>query len=122
MLEAGTRFNLPKEHPERGIYIAKGSIEFNGQTYHAGQMMVFAKSADPILIAKDAATVMLLGGEPLGERFIWWNFVSSRRERIDQAKNDWKEGRIVLPPTDNHEFIPLPEDRSKPSPPPEALS
>lgn len=124
VLESGTRFGLPKEHTERGIYIAKGSIEVSGQTYHAGQMMVFTKGVDPILIAKEHSTLMLLGGEPLGERFIWWNFVSSRRERIEQAKNDWKEGRIILPPTDNHEFIPLPEDKSKPAgmPPPEALS
>lgn len=56
---------------------------------------------------------MLTGGEPLGERFIWWNFVSSRKERIEQAKSDWKEGRILLPPSDNMEFIPLPEERSK---------
>jgi hypothetical protein len=67
---------------------------------------------------------MLLGGEPLGQRFIWWNFVSSRAERIEQAKNDWREGRIILPPADNQVFMPLPEDNSKPSagPPPPALS
>jgi redox-sensitive bicupin YhaK (pirin superfamily) len=124
VLEAGARFGLPKEHPERGIYIAKGSIEAGSQTYHAGQMMVFTRGVDPVLIAREPSTLMLLGGEPLGERFIWWNFVSSRRERIEQAKNDWKEGRIILPPNDNHEFIPLPEDKSKAAgmPPPEALS
>ena len=69
---------------------------------------------------------MILGGEPLGERFIWWNFVSSSKERIEQAKNDWKTGKIILPPNDNKEFIPLPESRSKPAssdvPPPEPLS
>lgn len=124
LLKEGTMFGLPKEHSERGIYIAKGTIELNGQTYYAGQMMVFTKGVDPVLIAKEPSTLMLLGGEPLGDRFIWWNFVSSRRDRIEQAKNDWKEGRILLPPTDNQEFIPLPEDRSKPAdmPPPEALS
>ena len=124
ILEKGTRFGLPKEHPERGIYITKGSMELNGQTFNAGQMLVFTKGVDPVMIAKEATTLLLLGGEPLGERFIWWNFVSSRKERIEQAKADWKEGRILLPPTDNREFIPLPEDRSKPSgmPPPEVLS
>lgn len=124
VLEEGTRFGLPKEHSERGIYIAKGSIEVSGQTYSAGQMLVFTRGVDPVLIAKEHSTLMLLGGEPLGERFIWWNFVSSRRERIEQAKHDWKEGRIILPPNDNHEFIPLPENKSKPAgtPPPEALS
>lgn len=124
-LDAATRFNLPKEHSERGIYIAKGSVELSGRTYTAGQMLVFAKEEDPTLLAKQASTLMLLGGEPLGERFIWWNFVSSRRERIEQAKSDWKAGRIQLPPTDNSEYIPLPEDRSKPAssaPPPEPLS
>lgn len=124
-LDAGTRFNLAKEHPERGIYIAKGSVELSGRTYTAGQMLVFAKEEDPTLLAKQPSTLMLLGGEPLGERFIWWNFVSSRRERIEQAKSDWKAGRIQLPPTDNSEYIPLPEDRSKPAssaPPPEPLS
>jgi hypothetical protein len=67
---------------------------------------------------------MMLGGEHLGDRYIWWNFVSSRKERIEQAKEDWKQGRILLPPADNEEFIPLPEDNSKPAggPPPGALS
>lgn len=124
-LETGTRLGLPKEHSERGVYIAKGSLEVSGRTYTAGQMLVFAKEEEPMMLAKEAVTLMLLGGEPLGERFIWWNFVSSRRERIEQAKADWKAGRIELPPNDNQEFIPLPEDRSKPSaspPPPEPLS
>lgn len=124
-LEAGTRFNLPEEHAERGVYIAKGSIEISGITYTAGQMIVFSKTEQPVMLAKEASTLMLLGGEPLGERFIWWNFVSSRRERIEQAKSDWKEGRILLPPTDIEEFVPLPESRSRPAsspPPPELLS
>ncbi|HUC79867.1 MAG TPA: pirin family protein [Flavisolibacter sp.] len=126
MLQEGTRFGLPKEHSERGIYVAKGSIEISGTVYREGQMIVFTKGVDPVIVAKEAATLMLLGGEPLGERFIWWNFVSSRRERIEQAKEDWKQGRILLPPTDNEAFIPLPNDRSKPAgsspPPPEPLS
>jgi redox-sensitive bicupin YhaK (pirin superfamily) len=124
VLDAGARFGLPQEHAERGIYIAKGSVEISGQSYDAGRMLVFTKGADPVIIAKEATTIMLLGGEPLGPRFIWWNFVSSRKERIEQAKADWKEGRILLPPADNLEFIPLPDDHSKPAvgPPPEALS
>ncbi|MEJ8802788.1 pirin family protein [Pontibacter sp. H249] len=123
-LEKGTRFTLPTGHPERGIYVAKGSIEVAGRTYTAGQMLVFKREAEPAILAKDHATLMLLGGEPLGERFIWWNFVSSRKERIEQAKADWKEGRILLPPLDNQEFVPLPEDKSKPAgdPSPQALS
>ena len=123
-LDEMSKFGLPKEHSERGIYIAKGSIEINGTVYSEGQLLVFTKGVDPMIIAKQKTTLMLLGGEPLGDRFIWWNFVSSRKERIEQAKEDWKQGRIILPPNDNHEFVPLPEDKSKPAggPPPEILS
>ncbi|HTD92643.1 MAG TPA: pirin family protein [Chitinophagaceae bacterium] len=125
MLQQGASFGLPKEHSERGFYIVKGSVEVSGNTYREGQMLVFNKTNDPLILAKENTTLMLLGGEPLGERFIWWNFVSSRKERIEQAKEDWKQGRIILPPTDNKEFIPLPEDKSKPAgsgPRPEPLS
>jgi redox-sensitive bicupin YhaK (pirin superfamily) len=125
VLQQGATFGLPKEHSERGFYIVKGSVEVTGTTYDAGKMLVFNTGVDPLIRAKENTTLMLLGGEPLGERFIWWNFVSSRRERIEQAKEDWKQGRIILPPNDNKEFIPLPDDKSKPagSPPkPEPLS
>ena len=87
-------------------------------------MLVFDTGVDPVILAKEASTLMLLG-EPLAERFIWWNFVSSRKERIEQAKEDWKQGRIILPPNDDHDFIPLPEDKRKPNgdaPRPEPLS
>lgn len=125
VLEKGATFTLPTGHEERGIYIAKGSIELSHTAYTEGQMIVFKKGAEPLLRAREITTLMLLGGDPLGNRFIWWNFVSSRRERIDQAKEDWKLGRIILPPNDNQEFIPLPEDKSKPAgsaPPPEPMS
>ncbi len=124
-LEAGATFGLPKEHSERGIYLVKGSVEISGNLYYAGQMIVFKTNAEPLIIAKENTTLMMLGGEPLGERFIWWNFVSSREERIEQAKEDWKQGRIILPPNDNKEFVPLPDDKSKPAggpPRPEPLS
>ena len=125
VLQSGQSFGLPKEHSERAIYVAKGNIEVAGQFYNEGQMLVFTKGVDPKILAKTNSTLLLLGGEPLGERFIWWNFVSSRRERIEQAKEDWKQGRIILPPNDNKEFVPLPPDKSKPagsSPAPEILS
>lgn len=114
-LQKDARLGLPKEHSERGVYVAKGSINVSGRVYTVGQMLVFTKGAEPVIRAEEASTLMLLGGEPLGERFIWWNFVSSRKDRIEQAKADWKAGRILLPPTDNNEFIPLPDDRSRPS-------
>jgi redox-sensitive bicupin YhaK (pirin superfamily) len=124
VLEKGAKFGLPKDHSERGFYIAKGSVEVSGKIFAAGQLLVFNKGVDPLIISMEASTLMMLGGEPLGERFIWWNFVSSRKERIEQAKEDWKEGRIILPPSDNHEFVPLPQDKSRPAsnPPPQALS
>ena len=125
VLQKGATFGLPKEHSERAFYIVKGSVEVAGITYGPGKMLVFTKGVDPMVIAKENTTLMLLGGEPLGQRFIWWNFVSSRKERIEQAKEDWKQGRIILPPNDNKEFIPLPNDNSKPAgsvPRPEPLS
>ncbi len=125
VLQPGAHFGLPAEHAERGFYLVHGSVEVGGHTYRAGQMLVFSPGVDPVIVAKEQTTLMLLGGEPLGERFIWWNFVSSRKERIEQAKEDWKQGRILLPPTDNQVFIPLPEDKSRPvgsGPRPEPLS
>ncbi|WP_420146538.1 pirin family protein [Spirosoma sp.] len=124
VLQAGTRFGLPTGYPERGAYVAKGMLEVGGNRYSAGQLLVFKPGIDPVITAIETTTIMLLGGEPLGERFIWWNFVSSRKERIEQAKADWQAGRIALPPNDNHEFVPLPNDNSRPAgtPPPQPLS
>lgn len=122
ILDEGARLGLPMEHSERGVYVAKGAVEVNGHLYNKGQLLVFTKGSDPVMISKGKATLMLLGGEPLGERFIWWNFVSSRKDRIEQAKEDWKQGRILLPPNDNETFIPLPEYARSGRPAPEALS
>ncbi|HTF20098.1 MAG TPA: pirin family protein [Chryseolinea sp.] len=123
VLEPGATVTVPAEHDERGIYIVKGEVEISGRVYTSGQMVVFTINAQPTISARQATTVMLLGGAHIGDRFIWWNFVSSRQERIEQAKADWKEGRIVLPPNDNHEFVPLPENHSRPAgPSPQALS
>ncbi len=121
----GARMPIPKGYAERGVYILHGEIETGNVWYKAGQMLVYGKTEDVILKAHSKSTLLLLGGEPLGERFIWWNFVSSRKERIEQAMEDWKQGRIILPPGDDKEFIPLPEDNSKPAgsnPAPEPLS
>lgn len=125
-LEANAKIGLPTEHSERAIYITKGSLEIAGRMYSIGQMIVFSKNEEATIQAKTNVEFMFLGGEPLGERFIWWNFVSSSKERIEQAKNDWKTGKIILPPHDNKEFIPLPESQLKTTngnvPPPEPLS
>jgi redox-sensitive bicupin YhaK (pirin superfamily) len=122
VLDKNRRLELPERHRERAIYVVKGVLEVGGRRYTVGQMLVFNKTAEPVIRAIENSILMLLGGEPLGERFIWWNFVSSSKERIEQAKSDWKEGRILLPPTDNLEFVPLPESKSSGDPPPQALS
>jgi len=110
-MDAGATVVLPEEHEERAAYVTQGSVRCDDQRVTAGQMAVFEPPpARAVLHADDAARVMLLGGAPLdGERHIWWNFVSSSRERIEQAKRDWKEGRFPKVPGDETEFIPLPE-------------
>jgi len=118
-LDAGAQAQLPDQYPERAAYIASGEVEVGGQVYAAGQMLVFAKGPPVLFTARVPSVVMLLGGEPVGERFIEWNFVSSSRERIEQAKSDWRAGRMKLPDLDNEEFIPLPDD---PVPPPNPMS
>lgn len=108
-LEAGARGALPEGYAERAAYVIDGVVESDGNSYSSGQLLVFAKGADALIQAQSPARVMLLGGEPVGERFIEWNFVSSSRERIEQAKADWRAGRMKLPDLDDQEFIPLPE-------------
>ncbi|HVE50063.1 MAG TPA: pirin family protein [Casimicrobiaceae bacterium] len=118
-LASGARVTLPDTYSERAAYVAKGSIEIDGATFSEGQMPVFEPRSDILVRAATPAIVMLLGGEPVGERFIEWNFVSSSRERIEQAKADWRAGRMKLPDNDNAEFIPLPND---PAVPPNPMS
>ena len=113
-LRPGARSQLPGNYTERAAYVARGEIEVEGRLYGPGQMIVFAPGSDAVLSATDQSLVMLLGGEPLGERFLEWNFVSSSKERIAQAKADWKAGRMKLPDLDNREFIPLPVDSVSP--------
>ncbi len=107
-LPAGESAELP-DYSERAAYVAAGTVEAEGQTFAAGNMVVFG-SGPAIVKALTPTTLMLLGGEPLGQRFIDWNFVSSSQERIQQAKADWRGGRMKLPDLDKQEFIPLPGD------------
>ena len=117
-LQPGAKAQLPADYPERAAYVARGEVEVDGRTYVAGQMLVFRPGQPVLFTGVTPATVMLIGGEPVGERHLWWNFVSSSKDRIEQAKADWKAGRIPLPQTDHDEFIPLPED---PPPAPQPL-
>ena len=115
-LQPGAKAQLPAEYPERAAFVAAGTVDVGGQPFATGQMIVF-KPGEPVLFtATTAATIMLLGGEPIGERFLEWNFVSSSLERIEQAKADWRAGRMKLPDLDNQEFIPLPGGPPPPAP------
>lgn len=109
-LEAGAKGQLPAEYPERAAYVARGAVEVEGQRLNTGQMAVFLPGQPLTFTALEPSTIMLLGGEPIGPRFIEWNFVSSSKERIEQAKADWRAGRMKLPDLDHDEFIPLPGD------------
>jgi hypothetical protein len=116
VLQAGAKAQLPPEYSERAAYVVEGSIEVDGQTFHAGQMIVFKPKEQAVIAARTAAVVMALGGESLGPRFVEWNFVSSSQDRIEQAKSDWRAGKMKLPDADRDEFIPLPEPPPAPNP------
>ena len=107
-LPPGGRVSLPPEYPERAVYVARGEVEIEGQRVEAGSMAVLVPGAAATITASSKAVVMALGGEPVGPRYIDWNFVSSSKERIDQARADWAAGRMKLPDLDDGEFIPLP--------------
>ncbi len=116
ILEPGAALPMPDNHEDRGAYVLEGSVTIAGEDYDAGRMMVF-RPGDRVSMkaGPQGARVMLLGGATLeGERYIWWNFVASSKERIEEAKEawragDWQNGRFQLPPNDDAEFIPLPD-------------
>jgi redox-sensitive bicupin YhaK (pirin superfamily) len=107
-LEQGAELTLPPEHEERGAYIVEGSISVDDESFERGRLLVLRPAVHVALRAVSPSRVMLLGGQTLGPRHLWWNFVSSSRERIELAKSDWKAGRFGGVPGDP-EFIPLPE-------------
>ena len=107
-LRASETMTLDFPYAERAAYVAEGTIECEGRAFDAGQLLVFAGGGE--LTARGPARVLLLGGEPLdGPRFLWWNFVSSRKERLAHAADDWKQGRFAAVPGET-EFIPLPDN------------
>jgi redox-sensitive bicupin YhaK (pirin superfamily) len=110
-LEPGGSVPIDAIHEERGLYLVSGNVEIAGDRFGAGQLLVL-RPGDPISVkAATPARFLLLGGAPMdGPRYIWWNFVSSRKERIEQAKAEWKSGRFDTVPGDAEEFIPLPEN------------
>lgn len=108
-MEAGARRGLGTQYPERAVYVSSGRIKIDGHPLDTGDMQVLPPGRAVTISAPQPATVMLLGGEPVGERYIDWNFVSSSRERLEQAREDWRMQRMALPAGDDREFTPLPE-------------
>lgn len=108
-LEAGTSVPLDADYEERAIYVVSGEIEIAGERFGEGKLLVFKPGDRITMRASQPARFAMLGGAPMdGPRYIWWNFVSSRKERIEDAKADWRAGRFAGVPGDS-EFIPLPE-------------
>jgi redox-sensitive bicupin YhaK (pirin superfamily) len=109
-LTAGAVLPLPDQHEERGVYVVEGAVSVAGTRFDAGRMLLFRRG-DRLAVqaGPDGARLLLLGGALMdGPRYIFWNFVSSSRDRIEQAKADWKGGRFGAVAGDEHEFIPLP--------------
>jgi redox-sensitive bicupin YhaK (pirin superfamily) len=112
-LDSGASLPLPDEHEERAAYVLDGEVEVAGDCFTPGRMLLFrARDHLALRAGPQGARMLLLGGAAMdGPRYLFWNFVSSSRERIEQAKGDWKAGRFGTVPGDESEFIPLPEKR-----------
>lgn len=109
-LDAGAQLPVDDEHEERAVYVVEGKVTCEGRTFERGTMFVLRPGAVVGIEAAEAARVMIVGGAKLeGTRHIWWNFVSSSQDRIEQAKTDWRERRFAAVRNDDVEFIPLPE-------------
>jgi len=108
-MQADQSLAVPDDHAERAFYVVEGEVTVADVVYRTGQMAILTEGAGAVIFAKSEVQLMVLGGAPLdGTRHLWWNFVSSRRERIEQAKRDWAEGRFDPVPGEA-DFIPLPE-------------
>ena len=113
-MRAGATVPIDPDYEERALYTISGRIEVAGQTFEPGQLLVLHPGDAITVRAEREARVMLFGGAPMGgPRWIWWNFVSSRAERIEQAKEEWRRGRFETVPGDESDFIPLPEDATR---------
>lgn len=109
-LAAGARIKIPAEAEERAIYVLEGDVVISGDRFASDRLLVFRPGDEIVVGSEQGAHFMLFGGASLGSRrYIWWNFVSSSRERIEQAKEEWKTGRFDIVPGDGKEFVPLPE-------------
>ncbi|HET9628392.1 MAG TPA: pirin family protein [Novosphingobium sp.] len=113
-MSPGSVAELPEGYSELAVYVVEGAVELDGRSFSAGHMLVLDERAEHIA-SPTGAIVMALGGEPVGERYVYWNFVSSSKERLAQAAADWQAGRMKLPDADDSEFIPLPADSTPPA-------
>lgn len=114
ILTPGGRYRVPSEQVERAFYLVDGSLTVDGQLFTPSELVILKPHAEIVLTSESGARLVVIGGEPFPEqRFIYWNFVSSRPERIEQAKRDWRERRFASVPGEQ-EFIPLPEDPPPP--------
>ncbi len=114
--EAGALIKLPDQYAERALYVVDGAVAIDGQAYDSGKMAVIAPQADPQILAKKPSKLMLLGGDPVGDRLIWWNLVASSQDKIEQAKQNWLasaeagfQNSVFSLPPDETEHIPLPD-------------
>ncbi|RWN62333.1 MAG: pirin family protein [Mesorhizobium sp.] len=110
-LAPGASVKIPADAEERAIYTLKGEVSISGDRFPAERLLVFRPGDEIVVSSEGGAHFMLFGGASLGsKRYIWWNFVSSSKERIEQAKEEWKTGRFDIVPGDEEEFIPLPDN------------
>lgn len=105
----GATAEIPGGYEERALYVATGAVELAGTRYESGKMLVLGSTAS-LVLALEPSRVMVLGGDSVGPRYIYWNFVSSSKDRLAQAAMDWQAGRMKLPDADDSEFIPLPDE------------
>ena len=108
VMPKGSELSLPDQYDEIAAYVVSGSVTIDGRSFGEGVMAVASADAVMTLVAEEESRVMVVGGEPLGRRHMYWNFVSTSRERIEKAKSDWREGRFGQIPGET-EFIPLPD-------------
>jgi redox-sensitive bicupin YhaK (pirin superfamily) len=110
-LDAGASVRIPADAEERAIYVLEGTVTISGDRFARDILLVFRPGDEIVVSSEHGAHFMLFGGASLGSnRYIWWNFVSSSKERIEQAKEEWKTRRFDIVPGDEEEFIPLPEN------------
>ena len=108
-LSAGAKIQLPSSIEERAVYVLAGEVDIAGDRFDAHKLLVFKPGDDIVVSSPTGAHFVVLGGDSIGsKRYIWWNFVSSSQEKIEQAKEEWRTGRFDIVPGDEEEFIPLP--------------